>query len=1064
MERYRFSLTKKALLAISIVLFPIFVTFIITYQLNSGYLGKLVLNNLTALAEAYEGNIYQFLEMSRRRAHDFSSDGFIRDRLTDIGRGHNPAVASSSLSEHLIKNKIVLDKTIRVIEVASPDGVIVAATSPSEIGENVSGDEFFIKGRVAATVTENLKGHEGLPELALSAPVFSRDRKTVAGVIVNFIRLGDLNAVLAGKYPGGEPAEFQRNRIAKLRTMEVYLVNKDRRMLTESIFIKDAPLRQTVDTLPVGACLDGNKETIGFYKNYLGSEVAGSSTCLPGLKWTLVVEVDRGEALKSLSSMKRGVIIAGIVVTGFIGALLAVFLRTVVRGIRRISSAAKKIASGDYDVTVPVFTGDEVGALAGVFNGMAKKVMDGITELKSSEARLKEAQRMAHLGNWERDMATGKLFWSDEMYRILGLSPLEFGATYEAFLRFVHPDDREALDNAVRGALSSGTSYGIDYRVILPGGTERVVHESDDVIFDSSGAPARIIGTLQDVTERKRAEQELKKLVAVIEQSTNVVLVTDTEGAIEYVNSTFERTTGYSREEAVGKTPRIMSSGETPRAAYDELWREIKAGKTWRGVLKDRKKNGEFYWASNIISPVMDEKGRIIRFLCIQEDITERVKAEERIQQLASRDVLTGLLNRARFMDLMGEWLGYARTRDQRGALILVDVDQFKLINDTYGHGFGDELVRQMARLIDVTLTHADIPGLKEATGQMLVGRMGGDEFAVFIPSATGDIAVAVCEHVRKTVGHYGFMDSSVKVTVSMGIALFPDDGVDVKELFTKVDAAMFHAKEKGRDRCHLYSEEDHLIEDMHLRMKWKAKILKALEEDRFEAWLQPIMDIKTGEAHCYEALARMRDEDGTIIMPGAFIETAERFGLVNLIDRAIAEKVMMLQARLSREGRHLSFCVNLSGKSLADAELLRFLDKKTVETGAAASSIVFEITETAAVENLDVAKKFIEGGKALGYRFSLDDFGVGFTSFLYLRELDVDHIKIDGSFVRKLSENENDRLFVKAIVDVAKGMKILTVAEFVENEGSLEVLKTIGVDYAQGYLIGKPAATLPPG
>jgi EAL domain-containing protein (putative c-di-GMP-specific phosphodiesterase class I) len=272
------------------------------------------------------------------------------------------------------------------------------------------------------------------------------------------------------------------------------------------------------------------------------------------------------------------------------------------------------------------------------------------------------------------------------------------------------------------------------------------------------------------------------------------------------------------------------------------------------------------------------------------------------------------------------------------------------------------------------------------------------------------------------------------------------------------VDAAVFRAKELGKNRCHLFSpEDDRGIENIHSRLRQKERILRALEEDRFEPWFQPILDLNDQQIHHYEALARMC-EDGNIVLPGAFIPTAEALGLINAIDRTITQKTIHYQANLKQHGHDLSFTINISGKHLGSEELLAFLRTTIDKSGADPSRLVFEITETAAIRDLEQAITFIKALKTLGCRFALDDFGVGFTSFIYLREMNVDFIKIDGAFIRRLHEHRHDQGIVKAIITVARDMRVKTVAEFVEQEETLNLLKKFEVDYAQGFFIGKPA------
>ncbi|MBI5492263.1 MAG: EAL domain-containing protein [Deltaproteobacteria bacterium] len=575
--------------------------------------------------------------------------------------------------------------------------------------------------------------------------------------------------------------------------------------------------------------------------------------------------------------------------------------------------------------------------------------------------------------------------------------------------------------------------------------------KNKDRIFSMVFAPVRDSGYINiygtDVTEQRQAVIEIKKLSTAIEQSSNVVFITDGDGVIEYVNPVFEQVTGYARQEVLGQTPRILSSGETPDTLYQELWGTIKRGQTWRGVLKNKTKSGGHYWCNTVISPVKDENGNIINFLAVQEDVTEKRASEERIEFLAFHDEMTGLLNRSRFMELLGERISRDLEEREPGVLLMLDIDHFKFINDSYGHGLGDDILRSVSMLLKRVL-HG---------GEPILARLGGDEFAVYLPSMDERKGMDMAERIREQIEGFRSGNLPFRLSVSIGAALYPVHGATVSELFTRVDAAMYRAKELGRNRCHLYYKQDHILEDMHSRLKWKERILKALEDDRFEVWAQPILGLEDRRISRYEALARMRDEEGNVLLPGAFIEVAERFDIIGAVDRRIIKKTLELMSEAGRKGKSFTFSINLSGKDMMDEDLISFIQHAVSETGADPGRIVFEITETAAVFDIDRAVKFVKALKSIGCHFSLDDFGVGFTSFTYLKELDVDYIKIDGSFIRDLNKNRNDQLFVKAIADVARGMGIKSVAEFVESDETLKLVKKLGVDYAQGYYIGKP-------
>ena len=679
--------------------------------------------------------------------------------------------------------------------------------------------------------------------------------------------------------------------------------------------------------------------------------------------------------------------------------------------------------------------------------------------IRKSEASLAKAQQIAHIGNWEWNIVENKLWWSDEIYRIFGLEPQAFPATYEALLNFTHPDDRKWVKALMNKALYENKPYAIEHRIVLRNGEERFVYEQAEVIFDNNGKPVQMNGTVQDITERKRMAGEIKRLFAAIDQSVNIVFIADAKGNIEFVNSMFEQVTGYHKEEVIGHNPRILSSGETTSAEYAGLWGAITAGKTWRGVFKNRKKNGQPYWSNGLISPIIDENGEVTHFLAIQEDITEKMQSEERFKRLATYDELTGVFNRTYFVKQFTEWITYAEANKRTGILLLINLDKFKLINDTYGHSVGDGLLRAVAGVLTDAVLEINSAFTNKTTEEgPIVGRLGGDEFAILLPSGEEPDGLLAAENIRKKIEAFRFAEIAGNLTVSIGVVSYPKHGMTAKDIFTKADAAIYLAKELGYNKTRLYQEGDFVLEKMRSRVVWRDHIQKAIAEGRFVPWFQPILDLSDNKIHHYEALARMHDVDGKIILPGAFIDIAEEMGLVTDIDRVIIEKTLMVQVELRKKGMTPSFSVNLSGKELGDEGLLAFLRSRITATGADPERLTFEITETAAIRELDKAVTFIRELRSLGCSFSLDDFGVGFTSFKYLKEMEVDYIKIDGSFIRKLHENKTDRLFVKAIADVAKGMGIKTTAEFVENEEIIRILREYGVDYAQGYFVGKPA------
>lgn len=562
-----------------------------------------------------------------------------------------------------------------------------------------------------------------------------------------------------------------------------------------------------------------------------------------------------------------------------------------------------------------------------------------------------------------------------------------------------------------------------------------------------------------DITQRKKTELQLKQLSWIIEKSINMVFITTYFGSIEYVNATFERITGYAKKEVLGKNPSLLASKETDPEVYKTMWSDIQSGQTWRGLLKNKKKNGDYYWANGFISPIRNETGEITHFLAIQEDITEKIAVEERLNYLSVHDRMTGLIGRVPFVNLLDSYIKETGGKDREAILLQLNIDGFQLINDSFGHCVGDQFLKSFADfLLHITKELNEVYGQGK---EPIVGRIGGDEFGIFLDNKSREEGMKIAENIRNTVAGYRFIGGSIRVTVSIGLTFYPGQGKNSKELLSQANAATLQAKELGQNRSVLYNNDDIYLKQVQSILEEKRLILNAIEEDRIIPWFQPILDLDSNQVKHYESLARLLNSDGEIILPGSFIPTAERFGLISSIDGIITRKSIQYQGALQKKGKSISFSMNLSGKHLVDQSMLQFLEETLEESGADPEAIVFEITETAAIDNRNRAKDFITALKKRGCKFSLDDFGVGYTSFVHLLELDLDYIKIDGSFIRQLVVRKRDQVLVKTIVDMAKNLGVKTIGEFVDKKEIIPILKELGVDYAQGYYIGKPSPSL---
>ncbi len=406
-----------------------------------------------------------------------------------------------------------------------------------------------------------------------------------------------------------------------------------------------------------------------------------------------------------------------------------------------------------------------------------------------------------------------------------------------------------------------------------------------------------------------------------------------------------------------------------------------------------------------------------------------RSEAEKNLVWLADHDPLTNLFNRRRFQEVFDRILALNVRYERTGALLFLDLDQFKYVNDLSGHQAGDALLLLVASTLRDAVRHSDI-----------LARLGGDEFALVLPEAGVEKAVYMANKLQHDLKQVDFSSNGRvhKISSSVGITLFPDHGTNLNDLLANADMAMYQAKEAGGARWHLYSPDEQAKELLASRAKWRERISRALLDDAFELHYQPIFDIKAGRVTRFETLVRMRDNAGQLIFPDNFIPIAEQSGQIHEIDRWVIRKVIgQVQANPA-----ISLAVNLSGRVLDDPSLLEWFHQQLQDSGIDPSRLIVEITETAAVANVQDAIAFMRDIKALGCRFALDDFGSGFSSFAYLKQLPVDIVKIDGAFIQNLASSDEDQLFVKALTDVAKGLGKVTVAEFVENAETLRLLR----------------------
>jgi diguanylate cyclase (GGDEF)-like protein/PAS domain S-box-containing protein len=687
--------------------------------------------------------------------------------------------------------------------------------------------------------------------------------------------------------------------------------------------------------------------------------------------------------------------------------------------------------------------------------------------LKLSEERFNLAVTGSSDGLWDWKIEKDELYYSPRFAQLLGYESGALEPNMQAVSGLVHPQDRTATDGAMASHLSQDTPFDIEVRLLTKSGEYRWFRIRGQSVRDATGKAVRMAGALTDITDKQLAASELfaekERAQVTLASIADGVITTDTEGWVEYVNPVAEQLTGWTWREARGLPInamfRLVDEGHRRLAPnpIDMVLNEERTVEAAVNILLQRNDGAEIPLVHSA-APIRDRSGALVGAVLVLHDISRERQYAATLSYQASHDALTGLINRTEFERRLGLALESAAQIGRHHAVLYLDLDQFKVVNDTCGHAAGDQLMRQVSNLLQTCLREGDT-----------LARLGGDEFGVLLESCPPDAALRIADKLRQTVTDFHFAWKQLRFNIGVSIGLVNvDDGLfTLAEVMRAADTACYMAKEKGRDRVQVYHPDDSELTVRQGEMEWVGRLQRALDENRFLLYAQDIVAVNgltEKGTHC-ELLVRMIDEHGELVPPMAFIPAAERYNVMPAIDRWVIRTAL---ATLSRLRGHINstpiaLCaINLSGASIGDERFLDFVHEQLRVFNVPRECICFEITETAAIANLDKAQRFIEEFRALGCRFSLDDFGAGMSSFAYLKRLPVDFLKIDGSFVKDMADNPIDRAMVEAINNVGHVMGKQTIAEFVDSERVMAALRLIGVDYAQGYGVSKPRPFAP--
>lgn len=670
--------------------------------------------------------------------------------------------------------------------------------------------------------------------------------------------------------------------------------------------------------------------------------------------------------------------------------------------------------------------------------------------MKEKDINLARILRVSQLGNWDWDIEKNTLWWSDVIYRIFGLYRHEFDGTYDSFLELVHPDDREYVKRTIDSTLHLKKPFIIEHRIVQSNGSEKIVCNQAEVIFNSAGIPVRILGTIQDITESINTETELKLADIVFKNTLEGIAITNVEGTILSVNPAFTTITGYSANEAIGKNPRILKSDHHDDEFYKNMWAELLEKDHWHGEIWNRKKSGEAYYEWLTIVAIKDVDGKPCNYVSVFRDITEIREKDEHILHMAYHDPLTNLPNRLLFHDRLQQALSFAHRHPRIIAIMFIDLDRFKIINDTLGHNIGDILLQSVASR------------LKDAVRQNdTVSRLGGDEFIILLSEIekVQDAALVAQKILHLLSTSFVVHGHELNITASIGISIYPDDGNDVQTLMKKADTAMYHAKEQGKNAYQFYKENMNTM--LFERILLENNLHRAIERNEFLLYYQPKIDTTSWKICGVEVLLRWQHSEMGLVGPSRFIPIAEETNLIIPIGEWVLRAACTQCMLWNKEGLPLlSVAVNLSGRQLKHQNLLETIRKILEETGFNPEYLELELTESVIMHQAEKITETLHKLKAMGIKISIDDFGTGYSSLSYLKRFPIDKLKIDQSFVRDVTTDADDSAIVTAIIAIAQSLKLKIVAEGVETADQLAFLKSMQCDEVQGFYFSRPLST----
>jgi diguanylate cyclase (GGDEF)-like protein/PAS domain S-box-containing protein len=871
------------------------------------------------------------------------------------------------------------------------------------------------------------------PVIMMTAPIFDRDGKLLAILAASLDLMRDnFLGKLAAKKLG--------------HTGYLYLTTGDRIMVMhpdKKRIFKPFPPGGNLAYDAAIAGFEGTRETVNTY----GRRMYASFKHLQQKDWLLGANYPVEEALAPVAEFKRRMLLLALLGMAFSALLIHLLtgrlLAPILSLTRHMSHLSEK--QGDQRL-LAVRSEDEAGRLTRSFNDMVLTLDSRQAALQAQEALYHTVVRFATDFIYWREPDGKMRYVSGNSVQVTGYAPADFYGDAALLDDIVHPEDRDLWLQHTHNSSDEGEPVATEFRIVRRDGEVRWVSHLCQPVTDEQGGNLGVRGSHSDINARKQSESRLRLAGAVFESARESIMVCDADNRIIAVNPAFSLITGYSEQEVLGQNPRLLQSGQTGAGDYGEMWRSLSQHGYWQGEFHNRRKDGSDYYVLVAISVVRDEQGRPTHYVGIESDISAMKAAEDRIEHLAYHDTLTSLPNRLLLQERANLALALAHRRREELAILFLDLDRFKEVNDSLGHGAGDALLIEAGRRLSRLCRETDT-----------VSRLGGDEFVLLILGVDENGAREVADKVLLAMREPFVVEGhSLGLSTSIGIALYPRDGSDMGELLKNADTALYQAKQEGRNAMMFYNREMNVATFEKLLLESELK--RAIVNGELVTHYQPKIELASGRAIGAEALIRWQHPQHGLVPPGRFIPVAESSGLTWDIGRWVLGDVCRQLAEWRRQGLPpMCVAVNLAPRDFRNPQLPTLLHSLLASHDLPASALELELTESTLLDAGEGVLNNLLAIQHLGIGLTIDDFGTGYSSLSYLRRLPISVLKIDQSFVHDLELDADDRTLAGSIIALGASLSLGVVAEGIETLAQRDILYELGCKIGQGFLFSRP-------